>query len=425
MTFKSAAIAGAGLGLCSAVYFLCLELFGGNAYVAVAFAAAACVLLALKLRIPRASSVDTESAPGWLAAVLAVTLAAAVATFVLFSIKAPHGEWDAWSIWNLHARFLERGGSRWTDLFSNELVWSHPDYPLLLPGLVAEFWTLLHTESTLIPMAVAFVFTFGTVALVTGAIQQLRGTTQALTAGTLLAGTAGLIRQGADQYAELPLAFYMAGSVALLCFENVGCVLLAGAMAGFAAWTKNEGVMFAGVLLAARAIARRRDVVLLLAGAAPMLALTAFFKLHYHAPPDATYSFVPSRIVDFGRYVTIIEAFIVHGLRMGALLVPVILVLGVYAWLVRFDVAANLAAGVRTGAVAIALMLLGDFAVYLLLSNNVAWQLDTSLDRLLIQLWPAAVLVFFTSARTVDFTRAQTVQPKRTKRTHKAAAVRR
>ncbi len=65
-------------------------------------------------------------------------LANAILAFVLLSKNNPHGNWDAWAIWNMHARFLYRGGASWRVLFSPELAYSHPDYPLLLPELVAR-----------------------------------------------------------------------------------------------------------------------------------------------------------------------------------------------------------------------------------------------------------------------------------------------
>jgi len=46
----------------------------------------------------------------------------------------------------------------------------------------------------------------------------------------------------------------------------------------------------------------------------------------------------------------------------------------------------------------VALMLAGDFAVYVLLPNDVNWQMSTSLDRLFLQLWPAGLFAFFMAA---------------------------
>src|SRR5437867_629092 len=52
-----------------------------------------------------------------------VALAAATIDFVVMSLEYPHGYWDVWAIWYLHARFLFRVfyvwyDSSWVFLFS-------------------------------------------------------------------------------------------------------------------------------------------------------------------------------------------------------------------------------------------------------------------------------------------------------------------
>ena len=115
-----------------------------------------------------------------------LAIALAVTTFLVAVANNPHGDEGAWSIWNLRARFLFRAGAFWRDAFSTDLSWSHPDYPLLLPGIVALCWTLAGHESTDAPIAIAFLFALGTAGVLTGVIGVLRGKTQALVGGCLL-----------------------------------------------------------------------------------------------------------------------------------------------------------------------------------------------------------------------------------------------
>ena len=63
-------------------------------------------------------------------------------SFLIAYLKEPHGKWDAWLIWNMHARFLYRGGDAWREAFASGLDWSHWDYPLLLPLSIVRGWTL-------------------------------------------------------------------------------------------------------------------------------------------------------------------------------------------------------------------------------------------------------------------------------------------
>ena len=78
-----------------------------------------------------------------------------------------------------------------------------------------------------------------------------------------------------DQYADIPLACYFAGALILALLDRP---VLAGLLAGLAAWTKDEGVLFALVFLVSAALFRRSQVARLLIGAALGGAVVVFFK---------------------------------------------------------------------------------------------------------------------------------------------------
>jgi len=145
--------------------------------------------------------------------------------------------WDAFAIWNLHARFLFRGGEHWKDGFSSLIPWFHPDYPLFLPGSVAHFWSYLGRETTAVPATLAFAFTFSTVALLFSAVAVLRGRNHGLLAGLMLLGTPSFLRQGVSQYADIPLSFFLLAAIALLVLadrvpeSNFSLLVLSGFMA--------------------------------------------------------------------------------------------------------------------------------------------------------------------------------------------------
>ena len=60
--------------------------------------------------------------------------------FLEHSIRYPDGGWDAVAIWNLRARALFAAPQQPGLVFSPELPAQHPDYPILLPALVAHGW---------------------------------------------------------------------------------------------------------------------------------------------------------------------------------------------------------------------------------------------------------------------------------------------
>ena len=126
--------------------------------------------------------------PKYFTATLGVAIASAITIFIVCTLSKPHGDWDAWAIWNLRARFLVRAGEFWRDAFSSQIAWSHPDYPLLVPGTIALIWTLAHSESMLVAAAVGVFFTFGVVGVLITTLGVLRGKTQSFIAGIVLLG---------------------------------------------------------------------------------------------------------------------------------------------------------------------------------------------------------------------------------------------
>jgi len=434
--------AGVGIGIASCLYFLCLGTIGPNVVViALVEAVAMAGILALAI-LSKRSDPAFEWAPGpavpkYLAGLFLLAVAIGLTVFVVYTMNKPHGEWDAWSIWNMRARFFVRAGQFWKDAFTSDLAWSHPDYPLLLPGIVAMLWTLAHTGSTAAPIGVAFLFGLGTAGLLISTLGILRGKAQAFVAGILLIGTVSFVENAANQYADIPLSFAILASLALLCLqdrhpEDLRFSLLAGLVAGFAAWTKNEGLMFLAVLIVARIVALVRhgnrgamlpQLLRFAAGCLPPLAVIAFFKLRFAPANDLMgrpMHDVIAHATDIARWVTTVQGFIKAALITGGFLVPLALLMAAYWFLVRFNVEARDRLSLGTLVITLSLMLIGDFAVYVLLTGDVAWQMNTSLERLFMQLWPSALLAFFLAANPPRLVASRVVAKRNPKATRRA-----
>jgi hypothetical protein len=415
---------GLGIGIASSLYFLCLVAVGPNLAIlasleAAVFIAALALAVTARVRSPEFGWASGPVVPAYFTVLLLSAAALAGIIFIVHSIFKPHGEWDAWSSWNLRARFLFRSGPSWAHAFSSRIAWSHPDYPLLIPGAVALTWTLTRAESTLAPTGLAFLFTFATAALLISGLGILRGKVAAWMAGIVLLGTVAFLEIGAMQYADVPLSFYILATLVLLCLQDrypadARFSILAGLMAGFAAWTKNEGLLFVAAALAARTFsilrvgqrpALPRQLGALLAGLALPLAVVGIFKLRF-APPNDLVSRKPNEVlahlVDPGRWITVLAGLVKGAFLFGSFLIPVVLVLALYWYLLRFQVEEPRRLAVATGTTALALMLAGDLAVYILFSNDIAWQVSTFIDRVLLQLFPAGLFVFFLAAKVPE-----------------------
>jgi hypothetical protein len=406
---------GAGAGVASCLYFLALALAGPSLPVLVSVIGTAVVIgLALGLLAKRNGTrldwADGPSVPWYLTALFALAIVLAVAMFLGAVVYNPHGEEAAWSIWDLRARFLFRAGAFWRDAFSSELAWSHPDYPLLVPALVALCWKLAGQDSTDAPIAIAFLFALGVTGVLVSSLGVLRGKTHALLAGTLLLGTASFVALSAALYGDVPLSFYILASLALLCLQDrhaddLRFTFLAGWMAGFAAWTRNEGIIFVLALIVARALAlvKFRERTLsqlprLLAGLAAPLGVVIVFKLRvggtggfFSVPASA----ILKHLADPSRWIMTVEGLVVFLFNFGRFLIPIALVLALYWYLVRFHVDTHDRAAVATAGLALGLTLAAQLLVDLAYMNELALEINTSFERILLQLWPSVLLMFF------------------------------
>ena len=408
---------GTGAGVASCVCFLALMLAGPSVTVlGSAIGAAVVIALALGL-LTRRRGVKLEWAEGpqvpwYLIALFGLAASLAIIGFLAAISYNPHGEEGAWSIWNLRARFLFRAGPFWREAFSSDLIWSHPDYPLLLPALVELCWKVTGQESTEAPIAIAFLFALGTAGVLVSTLGVLRGKVLALIAGTLLLGTASFVALSAALYGDVPLSLYILATLALLCLqdrhpENLPFSALAGLMAGFAAWTRNEGMIFVVALIAARAFALVRfgerarvvpQLLRFLTGLAAPLAVVIAFKVRVAGPsglPSLPASAMLKNLTEVGRWIVSMEGLVVVLFTLGRFLIPIILLLALYWYLVRFQVDARDRAALATAGVALGLTLVTQLLVDLLYVDNLPLEIATSFERIFLQFWPAGLLMFF------------------------------
>jgi hypothetical protein len=335
-----------------------------------------------------------------------VVLTVAIIAFVTLTISEPHGSWDAVAIWNLSARFLF-SSQQWKDGFSPLIA--HPDYPLLIPATVARFWAYLGFETVLVPALVAGFFTFGTVILITSAFSVIEQRDHGLLAGLFLLGTGFFIKHGSAQYADVPLGFFALSTILILALSdrmsptNSRLAAMAGIMASMAAWTKNEGFLFIVAVVVARSVLfvypRRfrqyfKELFFFSLGLAPVMVIVALFKLNYAPSNDLvshqSFNGIVLHLSDFSRYTYIAKTFAKKMMYFGNGLVGLLLI---YVFLSKFEIDRMSRPTIITAGSILVIMLVGHFLVYIVSPYELKWHLSTSLERLLLQLWP--VFLFF------------------------------
>jgi len=429
LLLKASLSIGFGLGIFSIIFFLSL-VFHVSHLMLLDFAVFA-VLLAANLVFSKRSTVHAaviasessrDALAPWVSRLIGggfiFALVAALYSAILRLIAYPHGDgWDAFAIWNLRARFLFRGGEHWRDGFTTLLPGSHPDYPLLLPAAIAHFWRLLGSDSPMVPAVLGFLFTFCTVALLFSGLSTLRGRTAALLGGIALLTTPFFVELGTSQYADVPLGFFFLATIVLLNLHddrddkstNTGLLALAGLSAIFAAWTKNEGLLFLVVVVLARVwviVKKERpyggisQIVPLLGAIAPIFLVIFYFKHSVATGSDifASSNAIPHKLMDPGRYGAVLKWYGKGFLRFGNwFLIP-----GTVAMLVYYFVSekeTNRKSESGSGVAIFILTLVGYFAIYLITPYDIYWHLRFSLTRLFMQLWPSALFLFFRMVR--------------------------
>lgn len=344
-----------------------------------------------------------------------------VAVALLYASQIPEGGLDSWPIWNLHARFLYYGGAAWNAYLSPVLSWTHPDYPLFLPLLVARGWSVCGGETAWVPILISILFGTATASLLTTSLIFLRHSFFAgFAALTMLIGTPIFLLYSTVQCADVPLGFFFLATLVCVTFgrENAseplpaGYFVLAGTMASLAAWTKNEGLLFVVILVVAQLLCgtRRqikrtmRQIAFFVLGALPFLFLCWWFK-HAFAPPTDLVSgqgaSTFAKLIDRARFRKTAWAFIVGSGSFGDWILPPAFLLGVYGVVMKTQRhRAN--QSVSLIFLVLALVAVGYFLVYMTTPRDLSWHLRTSMSRLLLQLWPTFLFAFFLWMRTPD-----------------------
>jgi len=344
---------------------------------------------------------EAAAAPRWLPPLALLCTAVILACIVRWFSLNPHGTVDAWAIWNLHARFLHRGGADWYTTYAGLHEMTHADYPLLVSALQARFWAFAGEGQSVLPVLLVVVLAYGTAFAL---LRQMNAPVAAWLSLLVLL-TPFAARQAASQAADLPLAVFIAASAAFVCFGGrLGfcasrAAALAGLFAGLAAWTKNEGKLFLLVALLVQTVLALRErgtrsaagsALRFLAGAAPsVLALLVFRMLvpvTSDVMPGDAGSVLPM-VLDLSRYLQIGGAFLYEIATFGS---GAPWVLAAYVWLAR---PGRTALPETLAPIAVTVLLLGGyFAVYVISPWDLGWHLASSLNRLLLHPWPLIVL---------------------------------
>lgn len=407
----------AGLALTSSGYFLWLVVSAGRSSWYPWIEAAAVALAggcAWRAR-GRTRLLFPSLRPSPAAAALALLACAALVTLLVILRQAevaPWGYWDAWSRINLKARFLYAGGADWSWMFRSEVA-AQSDYPLLIECSVARLWQWSGGIDPLPPQALSVLGWAGCLAALVVLAARLRSTAVAAVAGLACLCQRSDRAWAALQYGDFALATWFLWSAGLLVLatrrprQDERWWPLIGFCAASSAWCKNEGLVFALLVLAAFALLSFRGLVrwraalalgrgLLLGGAAvPVLKLGfagrsfVFGERTRSAWADLT---DPARFGTVGGYLARHLTAEMAGWALLVLALALVLVprdrRATRSWL-------PLALG--SG------MALAYLLVLVTTTFDLDWLAGTTVDRFMLQLWPLSILGVVTGLRSADW----------------------
>lgn len=359
--------------------------------------------------------------PVLVALALALPAMQVTAAFYL-ALRVPLSAYDAWSIWAFKARMFATGGFRPGYLHDPATLFTHPDYPLNLPLAEAALFRLAgHPEARLAallgPLCLAALLL-----LYLAGLTRLYGRLAAALGLCALAVVPALVTQAAGGDADVPLAMYAGGAALylLLWWRRRGWpdAVLCGLLAGGAAWTKKEGLPIAGLLLLAflvgeigrsRRVGRKWRMWGIVRILPAFLAVPLPWLLFTLASHPGGRDFLPLTPATLAAHADRLP-------QIGAFVALQMLSFANWSLLWVLVAAALVAAGRRLTPAGRGLLALlaGQLGVYVLAFVLSDWQpytdhMRTSLDRLLVQAVPLALLVLVETIHALGRVRARPV----------------
>lgn len=327
---------------------------------------------------------------------LILLLSLSLFSYHFFTASVRWGDWDAWAIWSQHAKFLTDADA-FDQLFTNQIAWTHPDYPLMLPSIIAMFWKSMGTYSPFVPAVFSYIIAVSLVLMILASFLEKQMSLLGIAIFLILTYSLVLFPYVTSQCADTLLASFILIPFVLLAHlpksKQWLFLFLIGFFAAACGWIKNEGLMFFCIFSAYFFIKyfRQRDFIkYFVFGAAFPLLILMIFKLSYAPSNDLVNGSQDylTKITDFGRYKLIFDyqyAYLSDNCQLLYYAMLAILLIH-YKYYFSF------------GFLVILTLFTSYFFAYVISPNDLIWHLSTSFDRLVHQVFPVSMYMIFCTA---------------------------
>jgi hypothetical protein len=280
-------------------------------------------------------------------------------------------------------------------MLDDSTLMSHADYPLMLPAIVAFFWSSCASTTFVVPLLVSFSFVLLNCLLVYHGLRRFTNATYAIVGMLILVADTNFQIHNSAQCADTLLAMFILLCVILFCEDkrdSVSTTIIIGLIAAACTWIKNEGDLFFMMFTIVFLLKYARNpkyIGYYLAGAALPILITLSYKLFFSPTNDlvaGNNDFLHqslARLHDLSRYSILI--------KMGRdILVsnywPVIILLLLVAGFNR--------RALTTLPFILLYMVTAGYVVILITTpHNLQWHLHNAADRLILHIYPAFVFL--------------------------------
>ncbi|MBN4074078.1 glycosyltransferase family 39 protein [bacterium AH-315-E10] len=323
---------------------------------------------------------------------------------ILYSQVSLFYRWDAYAVWGIKGKVLATESLRETTFFSNLLHhYNHVDYPFLHPLMISVFYGLSGEFNEL---GIKLFFPLSYLMLMVFLYHEFRRLLKPSLVFTLcilfIALTPELLIWSTTGHAELSLVCHYTLSIAFILrwmkSGEIRDIIIASLFAAFLLFTKNEGMVIFAILVLVVLVQCLKNKAQLkkdfpLFVLLPIVLLVPYMMWSYNLDVENVYTSQLTGAAAEGylaRLPIIIKTMAVEllNIRRWSLLFPLLLCL-----LIMNRTQLLKDKRLQMLLMMLGLHLLGYATVYMISPNDVVWHMQTSLQRLILHVTPAAFFI--------------------------------
>jgi hypothetical protein len=330
-----------------------------------------------------------------------VLFAVLIFTLFFFFSASKYGGWDAITQWNLKAKFLYFPHLWKTQFFANT-TYLNRDYPLMLPSIIAFFWSSVHSVTPFIPMLFTLVVMIVTALLVYYSLLNEGQNLLAYISLIIFIASSNFREVSISQEADSLLSLFILLTIVLyrnLKSTSDNQVYILSFICASTAWVKNEGIVFCLLFTIGFFIVNYKNISALkkyIIGMAIPVLILASFKLHY-PPPNVIFNHndqhILTRLTNVNTIITICKAG--NELIFKNYLLIVFLAITIIVFVPKFF------KGLELPYLVLVSLSVSYFIVYLITPYEINWLIRTSMARLMQHGFPAMIYLLLLSLSSV------------------------